>query len=93
MLQSYKINIIRQRKLHEISRGCMFLVHPRPFSCIFVSKASPLWLNRQKVYYHKSKTEDAIKGAVWYSDLFVCYSIGIMPTAIHESVRNAGSGD
>ena len=48
------------------------------FRAFFVSKASPLWLNRQKVYYHKSKTEDAIRGAVRYSDLFVCYSIGIM---------------
>ena len=58
MLQSYKTNIIRQKKCTKSVADVCYLVHPRLFSCNFVSIASTSWLNQQKVYYHKSKTKN-----------------------------------
>lgn len=55
--------------MHEISRGCMFFGTSATVFVLFVSKASPFWQNKQKVYYHKSKPRMPIKGAVWHSDL------------------------
>ncbi len=35
--------------MHEISRGCVFFGTSATVFVLFVSKASPFWLNKQKV--------------------------------------------